>query len=198
LLLNKLFREFFMTILWAGIQNFNISRFALVLFVSISGFSSISQANPVRATWVFERLFYSEAYVYNLCGQNAYRLLEQLSQQGIDLRDTYAIQITNSGYSNFGRVRAYEVRESGALIRPGQTDVSRGRLQNHPGPRSWEFHVVVEHDGFIFDFDFQNAPTILETDQYLDRNFGPSTSDRKDYNFYRIPAFDYLRNFLNE
>jgi hypothetical protein len=61
----------------------------------------------------------------------------------------------------------------------------------------WKFHVVLEHKGYIYDFDFKKSPEILKSRDYFFNMFYLSETLNPKYFLYMrvIPAQDYLENY---
>ena len=117
-------------------------------------------------TKIFETNF-DKHYSYGRCGDNIMRLLAAARKEGIALYSAQIVEIENGGFSVFGMVNAEWVRESGKL-NPLRED---GGRRNLPGERNWYHHVVLEMDGYIFDYDFGNEPMILTKQEYFSKMF---------------------------
>ncbi len=118
-------------------------------------------------------------YESGRCGQNILRLLSSADKNGINLGNANIVEITNGGYSVFGLVNVEQARESGRR----NPDVN-SPFRNLPGERNWYHHVVLEMDGFIFDFDFTNSPTVLSKTQYFELMFLKELTQAQGGNFY--------------
>jgi hypothetical protein len=55
--------------------------------------------------------------------------------------------------------------------------------------QSWQFHVVLEKDGMIYDPDFSNKATPLKTQDYFETMFHDA---RNDIYVRDIPAMEYM------
>ena len=96
-------------------------------------------------------------------------------------------------------VKVLKARSKGRPISGGNP-----RTQRNPGESNWYHHVVLEHEGKIWDFDFMNEPTVLKASEYFEHMFlhGEEKSrmpvDPKDklleYVVEKVPAEDYFRN----
>lgn len=98
-------------------------------------------------------------YEERRCGQNVLRLLEKARRAGIDARNARVIRVTNEGNSVFGMVNAEKAR--------GRIRESTGE-QFPPGEKNWQFHVFLELDCYVFDFDFMNSPVVLPLHDYVE------------------------------
>jgi hypothetical protein len=131
--------------------------------------------------------------------------LSSANKDGINLANANIVEITNAGFSVFGMVNVEQARESGRR-NPDPTSLWR----NLPGERNWYHHVVLEMDGFIFDYDFTNSPTVLSKKQYFDSMFFNELRSNqggdfyvgreekmKDYRIEFYDAIDGLNSFEN-
>lgn len=139
---------------------------ALVLSLCI-GSASAWAASPQdveRMKQLFATHFAAPAiYQPGDCGNNIMSFINLAARSGIDLRDATIIRFKNEGDDNFGMVLAYPARN--------------GRGPGAPGQRFWDFHVVMDYDGWVFDFDFTNGPLVLKRGQYVPMMFMPPTDD---------------------
>lgn len=109
---------------------------------------------------VFESTFESN-YRAGECGTNIMNLVKIAKQGGLDVSTARVIQIKNNGNFNFGMVGGYEARN---YSYPPPT---RERVA-YAGLRNWYHHVVLEHDGYIYDYDFGTAPRVLPISDYFE------------------------------
>lgn len=141
----------------------------------------------------FEHSFFNE-YVPRQCGSNIKSFTEKLHSLSYDLSNTYILIITNEGSSVFGMVNALQARHGGSLDR--ETGLYAAGEQN------WYHHVVLDYNGFIFDFDFTNEPVAISKIDYFYQMFFKNhqlsylkTSPKKkmtDYQIELIPAYTYI------
>jgi hypothetical protein len=146
---------------------------------------------------LFRRSFWTSMYQENYCGQNIERFAKAAAKEGINLDNSYVVQIVNAGFDTFGLVNALSVREEGRKFDPAP---------KHPpyrdiGYNNWNFHVVLIADGEVFDFDFMNQATVYKLPKYLDIQFIPEAR-RTDAKYkkdkigpYRLsiyPTYKYL------
>ncbi len=136
-------------------------------------------------------------YQENYCGQNIQRFAQAAARDGIDLKNSYVIQIENAGFDNFGLVNALSVREEGRKFDPAPRTAPFRDI----GWMNWNHHVIFVADGEVFDFDFMNQATVYQFSKYLDAQFIPKEK-RNDQKYkknkigpYRLtiyPTYEYL------
>lgn len=138
--------------------------FLVALVFSTLSFLASAESAFAKSTMseVFASTFRT-TYVANQCGTNIMNLVKQASQAGVDVSNASIVQITNKGNFNFGMVGAFQAREEGPRY---QTPVNGFKFA--PGLTSWYFHVVLEQDGLIFDYDFGNEPLVLPAAAYFE------------------------------
>jgi len=127
--------------------------YLLCLILGLFSYSSF--ANP---DYYLEKEFkstFSTHYVEGRCGDNILGLLSRAESKGIKIENARILEITNKGFSLFGLINAEFVRQSNRA----------------PSENNWYHHVVLEQDGYIFDFDFGNAPTISTVKEYFEKMF---------------------------
>ncbi len=115
---------------------------------------------------VFQSTFESN-YRAGECGTNIMNLVKLANQGGLDTSSMHIVQITNKGLFNFGMVGAYEAR--GYRFPPP----TREKIA-YTDLRSWYHHVILEHNGFIYDYDFGVEPQITPVAEYIERMFLPN------------------------
>jgi len=100
---------------------------------------------------------FSTYYVEAKCGENILGLIQRADNKKINLNTANILEISNVGFSVFGLLNAEYARAGGR--------------HGAPGERNWYHHVVLEMDGFIYDFDFGNTPNITTTKKYFEQMF---------------------------
>ncbi|RYZ69191.1 MAG: hypothetical protein EOP05_15220, partial [Proteobacteria bacterium] len=115
---------------------------------------------------VFASSFIS-GYRPNHCGANIIALVDRADQAGVDLSRAKVLELRNKGNSVFGMLNAEYARNQGRLLPQPTAD----GLKFEPGETNWDFHVVLELDGEIFDFDFGNRPLVAKVQDYFDKMF---------------------------
>lgn len=137
--------------------------FSLFIFVPAGHAADVA---AIRS--LFEQNYRGSFYQRARCGQNTENLIRLAMRQGVDLSGASLVQMINVGNSNFGLVAAYKAREQGRLT--GNTE-SSGLPVRHTGSANWEYHAFVIAEGLVFDFDFENHPTILPVREYAEEMF---------------------------
>lgn len=171
----------------------------LILLASLLAFwANITLAADIRGLKdLFNRSFWTNMYQANYCGQNIERFAKAAMSEGINLDNSYIIQITNAGFDTFGLVNALSVREEGRKFDPAPKKAPFRDI----GWKNWNFHVVLVADGEVFDFDFMNQGTVYKLPKYLDLQFIPATkvSDAKykkdkigPYRLTIYPTYKYI------
>ena len=115
--------------------------------------------------------FYYNGYRERFCFQNIVDYIHLLNEHRIDLTRAKLIKMTNEGTSVFGFVHAEWTRP---------LDLNRP-----PREKNWYYHVILEIDGLIADFDFSNRPEMLSREDYFERMF---LHDQKDPSGMRLYA----------
>lgn len=124
----------------------------------------IAKANVPELKKIFEKTF-STHYAQGGCMNNIMRLVKEAQLKSIDLRRAQVLEIKNTGFSVFGRLNAELARDSGSPAPAGSA------FRYLAGETNWSYHVVLELDGYIFDYDFTNAPTVLPKEKYAELMF---------------------------
>jgi hypothetical protein len=146
---------------------------------------------------LFARSYWSGMYVNNYCRENIERFVQRAQEDGINLDNSYMVQIVNDGFDMFGLVSAISVREQGRLIEPRTVKPPFRNI----GTSNWNYHFIMIADGEVFDFDFTNKNKVVKLSQYMTEQFIPvnKVSDvkyKKDkigpYKFTIYPAVDYM------
>jgi hypothetical protein len=144
----------------------------------------------------FRSSFYTH-YVEGKCGQNVKNLLERARTSGADLRGARVVVIRNKGYMLSVTHRRNSGKEKLAAPKYG--------IRFAPGIRNFYFHVALEKDGEIYDYDFANEPLILPAKEYIRRMFWEEPADtkytgledlkyRRDYRITFSSAEDYVND----
>lgn len=150
--------------------------FAGLLFFSAA---DLHAADVERLKALFEKNFHT-FYQEGKCGQNIERLVRAAVRQGIDLSGAEVVHLENQGLDTFGMVAAHQARET--------VDWDGNRVGID---MNWFFHVVLLADGYVFDFDFRNVPTVLDVRSYFYENFLP-TKKKQDFGFRSGKLGSYL------
>jgi hypothetical protein len=162
-----------------------VRQFFVSLAIVLNAFAAFAQT-PLAP--LFESTFESN-YRAGECGTNIMNLVKLANQSGLDTSAMNIIQITNKGLFNFGMVGGYEAR---AYRFPPPT---REKIA-YTDLRSWFHHVVLEHEGYIYDYDFGIEPRITPVAEYVERMFLP---DRKWSMGAKItPREERLQNYQVE
>ena len=77
------------------------------------------------------------------------------------------LEISNKGFSLFGLINSEFARQAGRL----NPNFAIDGIRNLPGENNWYHHVVLEIDGDIYDFDFDNFPIVLPVGDYFEKMF---------------------------
>ncbi|RYZ65990.1 MAG: hypothetical protein EOP05_19800 [Proteobacteria bacterium] len=134
----------------------------LILALLLSASTAFAQT-PIAP--VFESSFNSN-YQSGQCGTNIMNLVKLANEEGVDLSNARVILITNESYFNFGMVGGFEARSS-------RLDKTTGKRIPYFELRSWYHHVFLEHDGYIYDYDFGSEPRVTPVAEYVERMFLP-------------------------
>jgi hypothetical protein len=177
-------------------------RFLLlsVALVFQSAFASAASLDEV-----FSSSYYTH-YEAGRCGGNIMALVTRANEARIDVSRAKILQIRNEGFSVFGMLNAEHARDKGRVL----AQTTPQGLRFAPGETNWDFHVVLELDGEIYDFDFGNSPSIAAVDDYFETMFlNDRTKEQggkfpvepnaklKDYRVTVLSAQDYLRGVKN-
>jgi hypothetical protein len=138
--------------------------FILLILLSFS-LLSFAQTEPVLYRQ-FKTEFHKN-YVQNQCGSNILGFLSRAESQGQRVYNAHILEITNKGFSLFGLINAEFARGAGRF-NPNQANDG---IRNLPGETNWYHHVVLELDGYIYDFDFDNYPVVLPVKAYFEKMF---------------------------
>ena len=156
-------------------MNFTSARIATVAFaISFSSQFIVSvsaQAENFKLTELFMNSFYSDLYQPRKCGKNILSFVDLAAQNAVHVKGATIVKIENGGFSNLGMTKGWMAREGGSRIRTESPDSAGGRLKFHPGSANWYFHVFLVESGFVYDFDFGNAPRVLPLQQYVQQMF---------------------------
>ncbi len=161
----------------------------LVLALAIAWISpTVGWTSPSTSalTPLFEQRFQT-AYAPGRCADNILRLIVAARAAGISLKDSRVLLMENLGGSLFGYM-----------------NVELARDEYEPRERQWSYHVVLEHDGMIFDFDYTNQPRVESIATYFERMFLDEDPKPRngffvgreiklnEYGFKIYPALTYL------
>lgn len=142
----------------------------LLIIFSLFTFMPRSHAADVAALQrLFEQNYRGSFYQQAQCGSNTEKLIRLAMRKGVDLSGASLVQLINTGFSNFGLVAAYKAREQGRLTGRGSADEPSREV----GQANWDYHAFVMADGLVFDFDFENYPTVLPVRDYAEEMFLP-------------------------
>lgn len=136
---------------------FKYFTFCTIILVSSNKTLSFHFQEPSLEVKEIFNDFYYDGYRERFCYQNIVSFIRLLHHKKVDLKKSRLIKITNDGVSSFGMVQA-------EFARPVY-------LEKKPKEKNWYFHVILERDGFIYDFDFSNQPEILRTEEYFEQMF---------------------------
>jgi hypothetical protein len=167
-------------------------KLILSFFLALFTFSQISLASPALVAEFSES--FSSGYREGRCGQNIADLLKRAQGKGIDIRGANVAVITNNGYL----LTTTHARNSGEKLANPQTE-----FRFAPGINNFYFHVALEKEGQIYDFDFGNSPQVVSTKEYIRRMFWeePAKTEytgmeslewRQKYTVAFVPAAEYL------
>lgn len=192
---------------WQSCQRIGLIAWAYLLLsvVSVTGAQATQPpTQPQSLQQLFADSFYTEMYEPRFCGKNIMRLVRAANDIGIDLSNAHILQIQNTGFSNFGMVKALNARDAGRIY----TEEDKQRLGLHPmahrwpGHKNWFQHVVLDVGGYVFDFDFTSQPTVMTREQYVASMFvanglidslpARELKDLQDYEVSFIPAPEYI------
>ena len=137
----------------------------LGLFSTLLSLQVFAQKNP--ALFRQFKAEYQKHYVENQCGSNILGLLRRAESKGQKVYNANILEISNKGFSLFGLINAEFARQSGAFNPNSSVD----GIRNLPGETNWYHHVVLELDGDIYDFDFDNYPVVLSVREYFEKMF---------------------------
>jgi hypothetical protein len=161
-------------------------------------FASSSFAADLRGLKdLFARSFWTNMYVNNHCRDNIERFVKMAQEDGINLDNSYMVQMVNDGFDMFGMVAAISVREQGRLIEPRPV---KPPFRNS-GTSNWNYHFILIADGEVFDFDFTNKNKVVKLPQYMTEQFIPvskvtDVKYKKDkigpYKFTIYPTAEYM------
>ena len=140
-----------------------MKKLCFLLLVSLSFYS---HASVLEVKKIFEKTFL-DYYVASRCGDNIMRLVTAIDEARLDLYPAKILTIENEGFSVFGMVNAEFARQGGRL----NPNASSDGFRNLPGETNWYHHVVLDYDGYIFDYDFGNTPQVLKAQAYMDKMF---------------------------
>lgn len=110
---------------------------------------------------------YQNHYREAQCGPNIMGFVRRAESKGHKLYNANIIEISNTGYSLFGLVNAEFARKAGRV----NPNYARDGLSHLPGEKNWQHHIILEMDGYIYDFDFDNYPNILPVKAYFEKMF---------------------------
>jgi hypothetical protein len=126
--------------------------------------SSFAVADPVLKEEFFAT--YYTHYQEGKCGENTMALAKRALAKGAKITSARVYHITNGGYILSTVFR----RNSGQRL-PSPLLTPVGEIRYEPGIKNFYFHVVLEHDGEVYDFDFGNEPEVVGTKDYIRRMF---------------------------
>ena len=137
-------------------------------------------------------MYYSD-YKAQQCQENIRRFIKAAKEAGYDFSYAKVIVLRNKGISALGQVNARFARSSNMNISPRE--------------RNWRFHVFLERDGLIYDFDYSNQPQILSVKDYFEKMFfNPKGINRfkitkeeklNEYTIELYNAYEYLKRQEN-
>lgn len=124
---------------------------------------------------------YNTLYTPRACGKNIDKLVKLADANKIDLTNSYYVVLNNPG---FWMLQAFSAR-----------GLKYGDRQ------SWSFHVILVADNYVFDFDFNNRPTVVPFNTYIKEMFVPKAKVDIPYDFKQdLPYFEFdfydVRDYL--
>lgn len=159
---------------------FDSKRLKSLFLLVVLAVAPLASADP-RLDGLFNETFQS-LYESNRCGQNIMNFVREADARGINLDNGSLLEITNAGGT--------------------ELDAIWGLYARGEGIDRWMFHVVFEHDGKIYDFDYTDAARPTATPEYFHRMFidlaarrpsaGYLPNPLTDYRVRRIPARTYV------
>jgi hypothetical protein len=159
-------------------------RTIFIILSILIGYVEVQAADIEKLQNLFENNFQT-FYEEKRCGKNIERFVRAAIESGIDLSGAEVVKIENSGGDTFGLVAAHQARYAEQSVeKPLGIDMN------------WYFHVVLLADGYVFDFDFRNQPTLLDLRSYLDQNFIP-TKKKSDLEFRANKIGNYMLTFYS-
>jgi hypothetical protein len=106
---------------------------------------------------VYKNSYYnSSVYSQGNCSSNVWRFLGELKKNNVSLKNSQVIYFFNTDYADLTL------------------------LSSRNDDNIYLFHVVFMHNGQIYDFDFNNQPTILNTSTYFEQQILGSNGDIAD------------------
>ena len=154
-----------MTLLTSPLRGFFVLTVLLMVF-SPRGAQSNS-FEPRSLELIFKERFFDN-YEANQCGKNIMSFLDAARVENVDASRAQILEITNPGNSVFGMVNAERARGG-----------PRG-----PQEKNWYHHVILELDCHIFDFDFENEPTVVPLSEYFERMFFKERTGSQSFTFF--------------
>ncbi len=125
---------------------------------------SLAAADPILKR-EFESTYYTH-YKEGKCGENTRELAKRALAKGARISSARVYHITNGGYILSTVFR----RDSGQRL-PSPLITPVGEIRSEPGIKNFYFHVVLEHEGDVYDFDFGNVPEVVSAKDYIRRMF---------------------------
>jgi len=174
---------------------------AFLFLVSI-GFGGLSEAQISYDEVViseFENAFFDagaptdvidpyHSYVPLWCPENIARFLERLDFNGVDLKNAKVLFLVPESALKNGGVREIHPR--------------RPRLTPGADSSSWSFHVVLEIEGKVVDFDFTDTPQFIDAEQYFfemwDKVPNQALSSSELLFIREIPALTYRNQYRGD
>ncbi len=148
----------------------------IVLLLLLSSFSiQIAQAADLNSlSALFKKHYWGSFYREGKCGPNSEYFVRLALNKNIDLDGTMIVHVENKGGDTFGMVAAVQAREQGRYISGPTETRNRTYPEREIGEANWYYHAFVVADGYVFDFDFQNNPTIIGFADYIYAMFVPN------------------------
>lgn len=165
----------------------SVGRFLISFFVFSISFNAFSISSLES---LFADSFHSH-YKKGRCGDNILELVKRAQENDINLKDAKILEIVNKGNSVLGLVNVEYAREGGR-VDPNSLNMKPYRY--FAGERNWYHHVVLELDGFIFDFDFDNRPRVVSVREYFEVMFFEEKRENDGGSFY-VGRDEKLRDY---
>jgi hypothetical protein len=121
----------------------------------------------------FEKFYYSDILSSRHCGQNISHFMQFLDQQGNFREDIVVLSFSAPQHSwSFGLLPALNSRW--------------GRTYDGYRRDNWSFHVIAVIDGLVYDFSYNDRPTLIPLKDYLHDMFIPNESFMINGDTFRV------------
>lgn len=139
----------------------------VLALMCVAMYSVATLANHQELTALFTKN-YEAHYESGECGFNIKRLLRAAEENQIPIAHARVLTIANKGFSLFGLVNV---------------EAARG---HRDGEKNWYYHVFLEYDGKIYDYDFTDEANVKPVSEYFQAMFFNETpeSEKSSGQFY--------------